>query len=64
VAYYREGEHWVAQALNVEVSTFGDSLDEAKVAIQEALELFFEGTDLEVPEIESVTLGSVHVQVA
>jgi predicted RNase H-like HicB family nuclease len=42
VAFYREGEQWVAQALNVEVSTFGSSLDEAKAAIQEALELYFD----------------------
>ena len=33
---------WVAQALNVDVSPFGDTLEEARSAIQEALELYFE----------------------
>jgi predicted RNase H-like HicB family nuclease len=48
VVIYREGRHWVARALNVEVSSFGDSADEARSAIREALELFFE----DEPEIE------------
>jgi predicted RNase H-like HicB family nuclease len=38
----------VARALNVEISSFGDSADEARSAIREALELFFE----DEPEIE------------
>lgn len=42
VVFYREGDRWVAQALNVDVSSFGDSLDEARAAIKEALELYFE----------------------
>jgi predicted RNase H-like HicB family nuclease len=46
VAFYKEGPHWVAQALNVEVSSFGDTLDEAKSAIKEALELYFEDESL------------------
>lgn len=28
--------------MNVEVSTFGDTLDEARAAIKEALDLYFE----------------------
>jgi predicted RNase H-like HicB family nuclease len=42
VVIYREGPHWVAQALNVDVSSFGDTLEEARAAIREALELYFE----------------------
>ena len=42
VVLYREGDTWVAQALNVDVSSFGDTRDEARAAITEALELFFE----------------------
>ena len=42
VVIYREGRHWVATALNVEVSSFGDSPEEARAAIREALDLFFE----------------------
>ena len=43
VAFYREGNQWVAQALDVEVSTFADTLEEARAAMQEALELYFDG---------------------
>lgn len=42
VVIYQEGEQWVAQALNVEVSSFGNTPAEARAAIQEALELYFE----------------------
>jgi predicted RNase H-like HicB family nuclease len=42
VAFYREGNQWVAQALDVEVSTFADTLDKTRAAIQEALELYFD----------------------
>ncbi len=42
VVLYREGDTWVAQALNVDVSSFGDTRDEARAAITEALELYLE----------------------
>ena len=42
VVLYREGAVWVAQALNVDISSFGDTREEALSAIQEALELYFE----------------------
>ena len=42
VVLYREKAAWVAQALNVDVSSFGDTREEARAAIQEALELYFE----------------------
>ena len=65
VVLYREGAIWVAQALNVDVSSFGDTREEARLAIQEALELYFEDApDAEVievadVEVESVSLGTV-----
>ncbi len=65
VVLYREGEVWVAQALNVDVSSFGDTREEARAAIQEALELYFEDVpDAEVIEvadleIETVSLGTL-----
>ena len=43
---------WVAQALNVDISSFGDTREEARSAIQEALELNFEDApDAEVIEV-------------
>ena len=65
VVLYREKTAWVAQALNVDVSSFGDTRDEARAAIQEALQLYFEeAPDAEVievaeVEIESVSLGAI-----
>ena len=65
VVLYREGAVWVAQALNVDVSSFGDTREEARAAIQEALELYFEDEPeaevIEVAdvEIETVSLGTV-----
>jgi predicted RNase H-like HicB family nuclease len=55
VVFYREADQWVAQALNVDVSSFGDTLDEARDAIKEALELYFEGEpNVPVPEASDV----------
>ena len=52
VVLYREGAVWVAQALNVDVSSFGGTREEARAAIQEALELYFEDApDAEVIEV-------------
>lgn len=45
VVIYQEGEYWLAQAFGVGVATFGETLAEAKMAIQEALELYFEDED-------------------
>ena len=42
VVFYREGRYWVAQALDVDISSFGETIDEARAAIREALELYFE----------------------
>jgi len=39
---YREGEHYVAQCLNIDVSNFGDTETDALANLQEALDLSFE----------------------
>ena len=39
---WKEGKHYVAQCLNVDVSSFGESRTEALANLDEALELFFE----------------------
>lgn len=59
---YREGEHYVAQCLNVDVSSFGDSEAEALANLQEALELYFEdapvsdAAPIESAEVRTLTL--------
>ncbi len=39
---YQEDKHFVSQCLNVDVSSFGDTIDEAVTNLIEALELYFE----------------------
>jgi predicted RNase H-like HicB family nuclease len=42
---YQDGKHFVSQCLNVEVSSFGDSVDEAVSNLNEAVELYFEDNE-------------------
>ena len=57
---WREGEHYVAQSLNVDVSSFGNSKKEALDNLREALELYFEdapsdaASQVDEPEIVSI----------
>ena len=53
-----EDKYYVAQCLNVEVSTFGETIEETINNLKEAVELYFEGEDFEVPVIERVFLGT------
>lgn len=43
-AVWKEGKFYVAQCLNVDVSSFGKTKKEALKNLQEALELYFEDT--------------------
>jgi len=62
---YREGKYYVAQCLNVDVSTFGVSIQEAQKNLKEAVELYFEGKGkkAEYIEIEEVLLGETVLNV-
>lgn len=48
---YQEGKYYVAQCLNVDVSSFGETYDEAVANLQEALELYLE--DAPTPSVVS-----------
>jgi len=39
---YKEGKYYVSQCLNVDISSFGTTIDEAAANLKEALQLFFE----------------------
>ena len=39
---WQEGQYFVAQCLNVDVSSFGDNREEALINLEEALSLYFE----------------------
>lgn len=49
---WKEGRYYVAQCLNVDVSSFGKSRQDALANLEEALELYFE--DIEMPRINTV----------
>ena len=56
---YKEGKYFVSQCLNVEVSSFGESIDEAVFNLKEALELYYENETTEesyIP-IDEVMIG-------
>ena len=50
-ALWKEGKHYVAQCLNVDISSFGNTEKKALMNLKEALELYFED---EKPIISSV----------
>ncbi|MBU6431224.1 MAG: type II toxin-antitoxin system HicB family antitoxin [Patescibacteria group bacterium] len=43
---WKEGRHYVAQCLNVDVSSFGKTKTEAVKNLKEALDLYFEDSNL------------------
>lgn len=55
---YKEDGFYVAQCLNVDVSSFGESIEEAIFNIKEALELYFEDADPSAyRKVEEVLIG-------
>ncbi|MBA4336333.1 HicB family protein [bacterium] len=60
---WREDGHYVAQCLNVDVSSFGKTKNEAIKNLDEALELYFENekepkiAKVERPEIRKLSLN-------
>lgn len=58
---WREGKYYVAQCLNVDISSFGKTKKEALENLDEALELYFEDSEptklhkIERPEIVRMT---------
>ena len=43
---WKEGQYYVAQCLNVEVSSFGDTKEDALKNLKEAIELYMEDTSI------------------
>lgn len=57
---WKEGRHFVAQCLNVDVSSFGKTKKEALVNLEEALELYFE--DEKKPRFVKIERPEIHRQ--
>lgn len=62
---YREDKYYVAQCLNVDVSSFGESIQEAQKNLKEALELYFKDNKdrKEYIQIDEVLIGETVVNV-
>ncbi len=62
---YKDEKYFVAQCLNVDVSSFGETIQEAQENIKEALELYFEdeARKKEVIQIDEVLFGETVVNV-
>ncbi len=61
---WKEGKYYVAQCLNVDISSFGDNKKDALNNLNEALELYFEdekGSIAEVKNPELFTSSLNHV---
>ncbi len=43
---YKEGKYYVSQCLNVDISSFGSTIDEASANLKEALQLYFEDENI------------------
>ena len=60
---YQEGKYFVAQCLNVDVSSFGKTEKEALANLKEALELYFEDANpSESHLVEDPKLKTLHLQ--
>ena len=63
VAVWREGQYYVAQCLNVDVSSFGQNKKDALENLDEALELYFEDHKLSsVDEVNQPEIVDLHLQ--
>lgn len=62
---YKEDKYYVSQCLNVDVSSFGNTIQEAIDNLNEALALYFEKPDskTELPVIYETLLGEISVNI-
>jgi predicted RNase H-like HicB family nuclease len=61
---YKEGKHYVSQSLNVDVSSFGNTIEEATANLKEALDLYFEDEPARnnYIQIKETLLGELNIQ--
>jgi predicted RNase H-like HicB family nuclease len=60
---YKEGKYYVSQCLNVDVSSFGTTIDEASTNLKEALQLYFEDdkSHWDYIPISEALIGEAHL---
>jgi len=54
---YREDKYYVSQCLNVDIASFGNTIDEAIASLKEAVTLYFEDENSEFNVIGEALLG-------
>ncbi len=57
---HKEPPYYVAQCFNVDVSSFGDTIEEAVANLKEALELYYED-GAEYQSVDEVLIGESEV---
>ncbi|MFW6290169.1 MAG: type II toxin-antitoxin system HicB family antitoxin [Mariniphaga sp.] len=62
---YKEDKFYVSQCLNVDVSSFGNTIQEAIDNLNEALALYFDEPDahLDLPVISETLLGETSINI-
>jgi predicted RNase H-like HicB family nuclease len=62
---YKEDKYYVSQCINIDVSSFGDTIQEAINNLDEALALYFDepGKKIDVPVIHETLLGETTINV-
>ena len=62
---YKEDKYYVSQCLNVDVSSFGNTIQEAIDNLNEALALYFDnpGSQSELPVINETLLGETSINI-
>ena len=59
---WKEDEFFVSECLNMGVSSFGDTKDEAVANLKEAVELYFEGEEnAEYTTVDFIEVGTAEV---
>ena len=62
---YKEGKHYVSQCLNVDIASFGDTMDEALINLKDALELYLRNEPKKVQssfhEIGEALIGEARI---
>jgi len=61
---YKEDKYYVSQCLNVDISSFGSTIDEATTNLKEALDLYFEdeAARKSYQKIENTLMGELNIR--
>jgi predicted RNase H-like HicB family nuclease len=60
---WQEDSQFVSQCLNVDVASCGDTVDEAIANLKEAMELYLEGENIEIPVVGKFIFGKELINV-